>query len=158
MFNFLATFYKKSQKTVYKSINGTKMGENRGENSGKNNGKKRGFSIAEAVVALFLISIISASAILVITNSTQIEFQALQTMQISTDIENMVESFRFSSSQDEFENTLSNVYGDAYNLESDTLTQKNYSIKFVIYSETIINITVTNTAGNQTKSVSYEKR
>lgn len=158
MFNFLDRFYKNSQKTAYKSINGIKASENTGENSSKTNGKKRGFSIAEAVVALFLISIISASAILVITNSTQIEFQALQTMQISTDIENMVETFRFSSSQDEFENTLSNIYGDAYNLESDTLIQKNYSIKFVIYSETLINITVTNTAGNQTKSVSYEKR
>ncbi len=67
-----------------------------------NNSSRRGVSIVEVVVALVIITVISASALSMIMMSVSLEQRALTAQEVAASAENAVECFRYAADNEEF--------------------------------------------------------
>ena len=64
---------------------------------------RKGFTIAELVVAMAIILIVSATAIATINTQNTVHLRTMQTVEATNMAENAIECFRYADSVDEFE-------------------------------------------------------
>ena len=94
---------------------------------------KKGFSIAEVVIAIAIISIISVGAITTITLSIKNQRKNLTYQDINFTCSTVIDCFRFNSEL----STLSDIYCDNYNSTEKTINRNTYTIIITVDGNTI---------------------
>ena len=88
---------------------------------------RKGFTIAELVVAMAIILIVSATAIATINTQNTVHLRTMQTVEATNMAENAIECFRYADSVDEFEVAYANTFTDEtkptdlYNFEKSNM-------------------------------------
>ena len=63
---------------------------------------RKGMSMVEVVIALVIISVISASALSMIMMSVNVEADAVRSVEVAESVDNAIDCFRFAETTDEF--------------------------------------------------------
>ena len=63
---------------------------------------RKGMSMVEVVIALVIISVISASALSMIMMSVNVEADAIRSVEVAESVDNAIACFRFAETPDEF--------------------------------------------------------
>ena len=63
---------------------------------------RRGFSLAEVVVALAVIVIVTGAALLLVNSHTKLQVRTAQNISAANTVENAIECFRFAANEDDF--------------------------------------------------------
>lgn len=79
---------------------------------------RKGMSMVEVVIALVIISIVSAAALSVILMSVDVEADAIRSVEIAESAENAIDCFRFAESPAEFLEALKNTASYIQNPEN----------------------------------------
>lgn len=90
---------------------------------------RKGISLTEVVVALAVISIISAAALSLVISSANIEADVVRTMNVSAAADDVLDCFRYADNNEEFEATIQKL--DGYQTTGDgqyVLNKPNYVI------------------------------
>ncbi len=99
---------------------------------------RKGFSIVEVIIALAIITLVSAVVVSLVMSSNHIENNSMSVMTATNVTENVIECFRFAESKEEFDSLLEKLDVEyEYNLNSDNLDRyvikdSNYKVIFVI--------------------------
>jgi prepilin-type N-terminal cleavage/methylation domain-containing protein len=123
----------------------------------KNIRSRKGVSMAEVVVALLVISIISAATMSVVMQSVNQEAKSVQVFEVRNSAENAMECFRFASVQqdgfdpDIFVNCMNKTATDAQFVEQDG----SYILDAGSYTVTITLLTVQETEQETVYGFSY---
>lgn len=84
---------------------------------------RKGFSIMEVVVALVIITLVSAVVTTIIKSSTTIERNTMSVMKATTITENIIECFRYADSKEEFDPLLEK-FVEMYEVNYDELNNR----------------------------------
>lgn len=76
---------------------------------------RRGFTVLEVVIALTVITIVSASAFALIHSHLKLEKQSVQSIEATNIAENAIECFRFANNNKDFRETYEAVIGEELN-------------------------------------------
>ncbi len=96
---------------------------------------KRGISLMEVIVAIFVITIISASATTVILSSSKNDQINLRNTQIALTSKTVIDCFRFADDFEEFCNTLKKV--DDFNTDNNTITLSKEAFSLTVEADFI---------------------
>ena len=106
---------------------------------------KRGFSMAEVVISLTVITIVTVAALMLVTSNTRAQAQSAATLSATNTVENAIECFEFAETVEEFEECFFDKVlgiavpekdGEAYKFENDGVSYK------IVISETFSSVTV----------------
>ena len=99
---------------------------------------RRGISLVEVVVALAVITIISAAALSLVISSARVDANSLRSTQVMMAAENVLECYRFAESKEEFAALLEKT-GDYKGSDGVfVLTEKSYTITVSYSAEKLI--------------------
>ena len=122
---------------------------------------KRGMSLVEIVVSIFIVMLISATAITLISTSVKSDQKNLRDTEIALATKSVVDCFNFANDYDEFYQVLyDSVDNDfAKNEQGEiTLTKKRYVL--IVTADFIqkeIMVEAFDKAGNSLSTISYKK-
>lgn len=117
---------------------------------------RRGISLVEVVVALAVITIISAAALSLVISSARVDANSLRSTQITIAAENSLECYRFAESEEEFAELLEKT-GDYKKVDDAyVLTEKAYVIT-VNYTDTKLTFSATDGDGEEIYSYEFDK-
>lgn len=99
---------------------------------------RRGMSLLEVVIALTVITIISASALSLVLSSAKSDAKALRTTQVIIAADNALECFKFADNEDEFKTLITKTgeyvsAGDG----SYVLTEEAYTVTVTYSAESV---------------------
>ncbi len=117
---------------------------------------RRGFSMAEVVVAIAVIVIVSGSAITYIGAQTRAEAKAVASIEATNISENAIECFRYAGANDKDFVGWFNLCG--YNVSGDgpyTVTKNGATVKITIVGDTIT--IVATSGGDEILTTSYTR-
>ena len=118
--------------------------------------KRKGITILEVIVAIFIITIISASATSFVIIANKIEQKNVNGVEVSIISENAVELFRFSDTQEEFLALLNKT--NDFTIKNDTIVLENQNYMVVIRADFTLNtliIVALDSGGSQIYNLSY---
>ena len=122
----------------------------------KRNRSRRGISLVEVVVALTVITIISAAALSLVISSARVDANSLRSTQVMMAAENVLECYRFAESEEEFAALLEKT-GDYKGSDGVfVLTEKSYVIT-VHYTNTKLTFSATDGDGEEIYSYEFDK-
>ena len=117
---------------------------------------RRGISLVEVVVALAVITIISAAALSLVISSARVDANSLRSTQVMIAAENSLECYRFAESEEEFAALLEKT-GDYKKVDGAyVLTEKAYVIT-VNYTDTKLTFSATDGDGEEIYSYEFDK-
>lgn len=120
------------------------------------NRSRRGISLVEVVVALTVITIISAAALSLVISSARVDANSLRSTQVMMAAENVLECYRFAESEEEFAALLEKT-GDYIKVDDAyVLTEKAYVIT-VHYTDTKLTFSATDGDGEEIYSYEFDK-
>lgn len=120
------------------------------------NRSRRGISLVEVVVALTVITIISAAALSLVISSARVDANSLRSTQVMMAAENVLECYRFAESEEEFAALLEKT-GDYKKVDDAyVLTEKAYVIT-VHYTDTKLTFSATDGDGEEIYSYEFDK-
>lgn len=120
------------------------------------NRSRRGISLVEVVVALTVITIISAAALSLVISSARVDANSLRSTQVMMAAENVLECYRFAESEEEFAALLEKT-GDYKKVDDAyVLTEKAYGIT-VHYTDTKLTFSATDGDGEEIYSYEFDK-
>jgi len=125
----------------------------------KRNRSRRGISLVEVVVALAVITIISAAALSLVISSARVDANSLRSTQVMMAAENVLECYRFAESELEFEKLLKKTGGYEEEPEASGtyfLTEKSYTIT-VNYTDTQLTFSAADSDGKEIYSYEFDK-
>lgn len=100
------------------------------------NNPRKGVTLAELIVALAIIMIVTLASITMMHSSIKIEVRASAIIEANKSVETIVECFEFSSNDSEFETLLESIKdGNLTSTESDDIIT--YTLERGAYSITI---------------------
>ena len=121
---------------------------------------KKGFSIAEVVIAIAVISIISVGAVTTITLSIKNQRKNLTYQDVSFTCNSVIDCFRYNS--DNLSSTLSTIY-DASNVSVDennsniiSINRNTYTLKILVNGNTLT-LSAVDKNNKELYKVSYAK-
>ena len=123
------------------------------------NNPRKGITIIELVIALSVIVIITVAAISIVHSAIKIEIRASSIIEANNTAESIVEIFRFSNYQDEFEQlgeSLDESFGDV-NMGNENENVELYVISRGTYSIFITYYYVTETVNENEQSVEKKR-
>ena len=122
----------------------------------KRNRSRRGISLVEVVVALTVITIISAAALSLVISSARVDANSLRSTQVMMAAENVLECYRFAESEEEFAALLEKT-GDYKKVDNAyVLTEKAYVIT-VHYTNTQLTFSATDSDGKEIYKYEFNK-
>ena len=122
----------------------------------KRNRSRRGISLVEVVVALTVITIISAAALSLVISSARVDANSLRSTQVMMAAENALECYRFAESKEEFAALLEKT-GDYKGSDGVfVLTEKSYTIT-VNYTDTQLTFSATDSDGKEIYKYEFNK-
>ena len=122
----------------------------------KRNRSRRGISLVEVVVALTVITIISAAALSLVISSARVDANSLRSTQVMMAAENALECYRFAESKEEFAALLEKT-GDYKGSDGVfVLTEKSYTIT-VNYTDTQLTFSATDSDGKEIYNYEFYK-
>ena len=117
---------------------------------------RRGISLVEVVVALAVITIISAAALSLVISSARVDANSLRSTQVMIAAENSLECYRFAGSDEEFAALLEKT-GDYKKVDDAyVLTEKAYVIT-VNYTDTRLTFSATDSDGKEIYKYEFNK-
>jgi prepilin-type N-terminal cleavage/methylation domain-containing protein len=120
------------------------------------NRSRRGISLVEVVVALAVITIISAAALSLVISSARVDANSLRSTQVTIAAENSLECYRFAESEEKFAELLEKT-GDYKKVDGAyVLTEKAYVIT-VNYTNTKLTFSATDGDGEEIYSYEFDK-
>ena len=120
------------------------------------NRSRRGISLVEVVVALAVITIISAAALSLVISSARVDANSLRSTQITIAAENSLECYRFAESEEKFAELLEKT-GDYKKVDDAyVMTEKAYVIT-VNYTNTRLTFSATDGDGEEIYSYEFDK-
>ena len=120
------------------------------------NRSRRGISLVEVVVALAVITIISAAALSLVISSARVDANSLRSTQVMIAAENSLECYRFAGSDEEFAALLEKT-GDYKKVDGAyVMTEKAYVIT-VNYTNTRLTFRATDGDGEEIYSYEFDK-
>ena len=105
---------------------------------------RKGFTIAELVVAMAIIVIVSATAIALINTQNTIHLRTMQTVEATNMAENAIECFRYADSVEGFEKVYAKTGVTVQNKTTDN-AKTTFS-----FEESNMNVTITVTSNELT--------
>ncbi len=121
---------------------------------------KRGMSLVEIVVSMFIIMLISATAITLISTSIKSDQKNLRDTEIALATKSVVDCFNFADDFNEFYDVLC-VVDNAFakNEQSEiSLTKKRYVLVVTAdFTQNEITVMAFDKAGNSLSTISYKK-
>ena len=122
----------------------------------KRNRSRRGISLVEVVVALTVITIISAAALSLVISSARVDANSLRSTQIMMAAENALECYRFAKSAEEFAALLEKT-GDYKGSDGVfVLTEKSYTIT-VNYTDAQLTFSAADSDGKEIYKYEFNK-
>lgn len=127
-------------------------------NANKNR-SRRGISLVEVVVALTVITIISAAALSLVISSARVDANSLRSTQVMMAAENALECYRFAENKDNFADLLKKT-GD-YTEDQEAvgtyvLTEKAYVIT-ISYTDAKLTFSATDSDGKEIYNYEFNK-
>ena len=120
------------------------------------NRSRRGISLVEVVVALAVITIISAAALSLVISSARVDANSLRSTQVMMAAENALECYRFAESKEEFAALLEKT-GDYKGSDGVfVLTEKSYTIT-VNYTDMQLTFSATDSDGKEIYKYEFNK-
>lgn len=122
--------------------------------------RKRGITIIETVIALTVISIISAAAITMVMASTRAEAKSVNSIHITIEAKNAVECFRYADNTDEMLDLLKKTNNAYIKNASDRLVLSKASYELTVYPDFMTNnieIYALNSNGDEIYRLNYQK-
>jgi prepilin-type N-terminal cleavage/methylation domain-containing protein len=117
---------------------------------------RRGISLVEVVVALAVITIISAAALSLVISSARVDANSLRSTQVMIAAENSLECYRFAKSEEKFAELLEKT-GDYKKVDGAyVLTEKAYVIT-VNYTDTKLTFSATDSDGEEIYKYEFNK-
>ena len=117
---------------------------------------RRGISLVEVVVALAVITIISAAALSLVISSARVDANSLRSTQVMMAAENVLECYRFAENDGDFADLLQKT-GDYKGSDGVfVLTEKSYTIT-VNYTGTKLTFSATDGDGEEIYSYEFDK-
>lgn len=95
---------------------------------------RKGMSMVEVVVALVIISVISASALSMIMMSVNVEADAVRSVEVSESVDNAIDCFRFAETPAEFLEALQKTAP----YEQDPENENRFMLKAAGFTATIL--------------------
>ncbi len=125
-------------------------------------GRRRGISLLETVIALAVISIISAATVTLIVSSTKAEKKIFDDMHITNAAENAVECFRYADDSTELYTLLQQCDADytvsAENAQCFILTKDAYILTvWADFTGNTVEIYATDEGGEEIYRLQYQK-
>lgn len=122
----------------------------------KRNRSRRGISLVEVVVALAVITIISAAALSLVISSARVDANSLRSTQVMMAAENVLECYRFAEIEGDFADLLQKT-GDYKKVDDAyVLTEKAYVIT-VNYTDTKLTFSATDSDGKEIYKYEFNK-
>lgn len=122
---------------------------------------KRGISLIEVVIAIFIITLITGTAITVISASAKNEQQNLRDTQVALSTQTAIDCFNYANDFDEFLVVLSIVDSDYKNSQGTnvvTLEKQSYNLSITAdFDQKVISISAKDKAGKSLSNVTYKK-
>ena len=122
---------------------------------------KRGISLIEVVIALFIITLITGTAITVISASAKNEQQNLRDTQVALSTQTAIDCFNYANDFDEFLVVLSTIDNDYKNSQGTnvvTLEKQSYNLSITAdFDQKVISISAKDKAGKSLSNVTYKK-
>jgi len=121
---------------------------------------KRGFSMTEVIIALTIITVVSAAAVSLIVASVKQQTDTINSLEIYNCAENSIEIFRFSDDMNEMLGYLKKTDGDYKISDGEIILEKdNYTVKISVdFSANKLDFdAIQKRGGKSIYSVSYEK-
>ena len=117
---------------------------------------RRGISLVEVVVALAVITVISAAALSLVISSARVDANSLRSTQVTIAAENSLECYRFAESEEEFAALLEKT-GDYKKVDDAyVLTEKAYVIT-VNYTDKRLTFSATDSDGKEIYKYEFNK-
>ena len=88
-------------------------------------GRRKGFTIAELVVAMAIIFIVSATAIGIINTQNTVHLRTTQTVEATNMAENAIECFRYANSVEGFEEVYGKTFKESTIVFTETKVKEN---------------------------------
>ena len=99
------------------------------------NNPRKGVTLAELIVALAIIMIVTLASITMMHSSIKIEVRASAIIEANKSVETIVECFEFSSNDSEFETLLESIEGyDITPVTEEILDSENNPTGYTIYT------------------------
>ena len=122
---------------------------------------KRGISLIEVVIAIFIITLITGTAITVISASAKNEQQNLRDTQVALSTQTAIDCFNYANDFDEFLVVLSTIDNDYKNSQGTnvvTLEKQSYNLSITAdFGQKVISISAKDKAGKSLSNVTYKK-
>ena len=122
---------------------------------------KRGISLIEVVIAIFIITLITGTAITVISASAKNEQQNLRDTQVALSTQTAIDCFNYANDFDEFLVVLSTIDNDYKNSQGTnvvTLEKQSYNLSITAdFDQKVISISAKDKAGKSLSNVTYKK-
>ena len=122
---------------------------------------KRGISLIEVVIAIFIITLITGTAITVISASAKNEQKNLRDTQVVLSTQTAIDCFNYANDFNEFLVVLSTVDSDYKNAQGTnvvTLEKQGYNLSIVAdFNQKVITISAKDKAGKSLSNVTYKK-
>lgn len=122
---------------------------------------KRGISLIEVVIAIFIITLITGTAITVISASAKNEQQNLRDTQVVLSTQTAIDCFNYANDFDEFLVVLSTIDNDYKNSQGTnvvTLEKQSYNLSITAdFDQKVISISAKDKAGKSLSNVTYKK-
>ena len=118
---------------------------------------KKGISLAETIVAISLLTIISIVIMTISVYSVKNEMKNVRNMEIGNLSENAIECFSYSANEEEFFSLLQKTNAD-YSLENHvfTLQKQTFTLKLSLSGD-LLQISAFDNDNEQIYSLNYEK-
>lgn len=121
----------------------------------KNVKRRRGFSLLEAIIALAVITIVSAATVSLLLSSASLDGENFRMMQIYNEAENAVECFRFDKTN--FKANVERANGACTaNGEELVWEKEGYTSKIIVYDETRLEYTAVTKSGEVIYAFTYQ--
>ena len=119
---------------------------------------KRGVSMMEVVIAIFIISLVTAVSATLIVSAVKNEEQTLRTTQIAVICDNAIDCFNVASNDEEFISLLQKTDSFVKDEQSFKLEKSNFTVLlFTDFSQDKLSILCTDNGGNTIYSNNYVK-
>ena len=122
---------------------------------------KRGISLIEVVIAIFIITLITGTAITVISASAKNEQQNLRDTQVALSTQTAIDCFNYANDFDEFLvvlSTIDNNYKNSQGTNVVTLEKQSYNLSITAdFDQKVISISAKDKAGKSLSNVTYKK-
>ncbi len=122
---------------------------------------KRGMSLVEIVVSMFIITLISATAISTITLSAKNDQKSIRDIEVALATQTTIDCFNYATDFDEFYNALVFVDEDYKKSQDDTtitLEKQAFILSVVAdFNAKVITISAEDKGGKSLSNLSYQK-